>query len=733
MSKKLQTGWMVGMALALALGGAVWWYATSARAAQKATLEPDPSASQVASQIARQFDRVLPRAHLSHQPLDAAVATNALQVFLSMMDYDRTYFMASDIKEFEQESGRLADRLAQGDVDFAFRLFERLRERVRNRVEFVDKLLTKGFDLKAHESYFWKRKDAPWAASPEEWDELWRLKVKNEYVARIVSQRIAEEDRTNALAHAAGKTNAAVAAASTNEPPNPDALLSPEDFIRKRYKQYLMVLDDSDADFVLQRYLTSFAQAYDPHSEYMTASSSEDFDISMKLSLVGIGALLGSEDGAAKVERIIPGGPADRDGRLKAGDRIVAVAQGDAPPVDVLHWPLYKTVRLIRGEKGSRVVLTVIPVSDISGARTLKIDIVRDEVKLEEQAAKGDTRQVAGENGVSNLVGVIRLPAFYADIKNRMNGGTDLRSSTRDVARIVSDMKAKGVKGILIDLRNNGGGSLAEAVEMTGLFFTSGPVVQVRELRGIQVLSDPDPDVLYTGPLVVLVNRHSASASEILAGALQDYGRAVLVGDAKTHGKGTVQSLQYLDDRNQKLGQLKVTTHSFYRIAGGSTQLKGVVPDIVVPSVLDALEIGEEFLPHAMQWTVVNTALYRPVMNLKPFIPQLRRASDARRAKDPRFAAQADIIKRIRDHQESASISLNLDERLALAHEEKGLEKVQEEALDADDDTQGDAHAHHDNDITLAEAEHILVDLIALTSKENPNDHPILENARGRQ
>ena len=231
---------------------------------------------------------------------------------------------------------------------------------------------------------------------------------------------------------------------------------------------------------------------------------------------------------------------------------------------------------------------------------------------------------------------------------------------------------------------------------------------------------------------MVLVNRHSASASEILAGALQDYGRAVLVGDSKTHGKGTVQSLQYLDERNQKLGQLKVTTHSFYRIAGGSTQLKGVVPDIVIPSVLDALEVGEEFLPHAMQWTVVNTALYRPMMNLKPLIPQLRRASEARRAKDSRYAVQADIIKRLRDHQESASISLNLDDRLALAREEKGLEKAQQQALESDDEGDGDEHARRDNDIMLSEAERILADLITLT-KEKPNDHPLLENARGGQ
>ncbi len=728
MSRRIHIGWMVGVAGMVGVASLIWWHAAAADAAARVPLAPDPAAGD----IARQFDRVLPRAHLSHQPLDAVIATNALQIYLTMLDYDRTYFMASDVAEFEKEAGLLAGRLASGDVDFAFRVFERLKARVRNRVEVVDALLKKGFDLSARETYFWKRKDAPWAATEADYDELWRRKIKNEYVARVVSQRMAEEERTNVTAKAGAPAPSADSA--TNGAAGADALLSPEEFIRKRYKQYLIVLDDSDADFVLQRYFTAFTQAYDPHSEYMTASSSEDFDISMKLSLVGIGALLSSEDGAAKIEKIIPGGPADRDGRLKAGDRIIAVAQDDGAPADVLHWPLHKTVRLIRGAKGTKVVLTVIPVGDISGSRTIKISIVRDEVKLEEQAAKADVRTVAGQGGTSNTIGTIRLPAFYADMRNRMNGRSEFRSSTRDVAALVSDMKAKRVAGILIDLRNNGGGSLPEAVEMTGLFLTSGPVVQVREARGIQVLSDPDPDVLYQGPLVVLVNRHSASASEILAGALQDYGRAVLVGDSKTHGKGTVQSLQNLDDRNPRLGQIKVTTHSFYRIAGGSTQLKGVVPDIVISSVLDALDVGEEFLPHAMQWTVVNTALYRPVMNLKPLIPDLRRRSEARRAKDARFQAQADIIKRIYEHQEAAGISLNLEERMVLAREEKGLETVQREALEGEgDDGSGEAQPKPDRDIVLQEAQRILADLITLTTKEKTNDDPVLENARGRQ
>ncbi len=731
MNRRFKVWYVIALSAVLAMGGMSWWVSSVAQAASKATLDPDPQAAV----IARQFSRTMPRIHLSHQPLNESLATNAVNLFLSTLDYDRTFFTADDINEFRKEAEFQAVALQKGEVAFAFRVFERFKERVRNRVQYVNTLLDRGFDLTIKESYVWKRKEAAWAADEAAWNDLWRQKVKNEYVARVVSRRLTEEERTNAVsgvAHSnvvADVTQQAPVAVLKPEGTNglekategealPEALLSPEEFIRKRYAQYLTVLDDSDADFVLQRYFSAFSQAYDPHSEYMTPSSTEDFDIGMKLSLVGIGALLASEDGAARIERLIPGGPAERDGRLKAGDKIIAVAQGDKAPVDILHWPLYKAVRLIRGEKGTRVVLSVIPAAAISGGRVVKIDIIRDEVKLEEQEAKGDVTPVAGSNGTTNLIGVIRLPAFYADMRNRINGASEYKSSTRDVERLVIDMKAKGVQGIILDLRSNGGGSLAEAVEMTGLFLRAGPVVQVRESRGIQVLSDPDPGVLYQGPMVVLVNRQSASASEILAAALQDYGRVVVVGDSKTHGKGTVQSWQNLDERNPRLGSLKVTTHSFYRVAGGSTQLKGVVPDIIIPSVLDVIEIGEEFLPNAMGWTVVNMAQYRPVADLSPWIGGLRQASEGRRAKDSRFAAQATIIRRIKNRMDSQEISLNLEDRLALAREEKGMEKLQAEAMGEEGFAEDAPKKSKENDVVLSETERIMNDLIALSVKK---------------
>lgn len=764
---------MIGVAVLVALGSVMWWQGGTAQASVKGVLEPDPQSAVVARQLAR----AIPRLHLTRHELDETTATEAFESFITVLDYDRTFFLASDVAEFRKEASAQSERLAKGDVSFAFRVFDRFRERVRDRVAYANTLLDQGFDLTVKETYMWRRKDAPWAATPEAWNDLWRKKVKNEYLARVVVRRIADEDRTNKVAKAeaqkaqgvpqgeAGATNSVpggnavahesatnevvVSAAVTNgvtandaatngvvAPPErasaADALLAPAEFVRKRYRQYLIMLEDSDADFVLQRYFTAFVQVYDPHSEYMTPSTSEDFDIGMKLSLVGIGALLSSEEGAAEIEQIIPGGPAARDGRLKPGDRIIAVAQGDKEPVDILHWPLYKAVRIIRGEKGTKVVLTVIPAGDVSGARTVKVDLVRDEVKLEGQAAKSEVQELPA-GGMTNKIGVIRLPAFYADMKQRANGHDEYKSSSHDIAALLRVMNTNGTQGLILDLRGNGGGALAEAVEMTGLFLTAGPVVQVREPRGIQVLSDPDPGVLYTGPLVVLVNRHSASASEILAAALQDYGRAIVVGDSKTHGKGTVQSWQNLDERNPKLGSLKITTHSFYRVAGGSTQLKGVIPDIVVRSPLDVLEVGEEFLPHAMKWSVINMARYRPVEDLSSAVAALRAKSIERRKGDARFTAQGEMIERLKAFQDKKEISLNLEDRLALVREEKAIAKMEDEAMDDEEAVAGNHPRERSRDLVLQEGERILADFIELTKKEKKNEDRILENAWGSQ
>jgi len=662
--------------------------------------EPAPEQS-VAAQI---LASTLPRAHLSHEPFDSQIATNALNTFLNSLDYDHTIFLASDIADFYLEATNLSERVRAGDVAFAYNVYDVLLERLSNRVEYVNILLTNGFNMTAKEMYQWKRKDAPWPADKAEWNELWRKKIKNQYTAKLVADQLAEEDK-------ATNTNREPATTTNDEENVGDAKLTPEAAVRKGFKQYLTVLNDYDPAWVLERYLTAFTQSYDPHSDYLSPNNAEDFDIGMKLSLVGIGALLSSEDGAAKIERLIPGGPAERDGRLKPGDKIVAVAQGDQEPVSILHWPLSKAVRIIRGEKNTKVVLTVIPASDPMGGTTKKIDLVRDEVKLE--GANGEVKDIQGNDGVTRKFGVIRLPEFYADLKRQRENGREPRSSSRDIEKILIDLKTNGISGVVLDLRNNGGGLLAEAVEMTGLFIDSGPVVQISDGRATEVLSDDDPDTTYDGPLIVLVNRETASASEILAGALQDYGRAIIVGDTKTHGKGTVQSMTNLKNDDPSLGSLKVTTASFYRIAGGSTQMKGVTPDIVTPSILDSMEVGEEYLPHALTWSTVFPApLYRRAAELDSILPMLKQQSEERRQKDPKFAAYRSLVEQLGKRQKASEISLNLDDRLTLARSEKQLQKLLQ-------DTNGkDAEKDKKNqDIILNEALKILSDFTILQQK----------------
>lgn len=659
------------------------------------TLPQDPlPAERIATRVA---DR-LPHIHLNRNDFNDAVATNALMLFIDSLDYDHSFFLASDITEFQQQATNLDNQVSAGDVAFAKTMFVRFKERVTNRVAYVNQLLDRGFDLNQEEKYRWKRDTAPWPDGEEAWNDLWRKKVKNDYVSRVATIESGEGDEkpegTNTVAKAKGIE-----------------ALAPAEFVRERYKQFQLLIESNfDNETVLQRYLSSFTRSYDPHSDYLSPRGVEDFDINMSLSLVGIGATLRSEDGMAKIEQLIAGGPAELDGRLQAGDKIIAVAQGDAEPVSILYWPLSKAVRLIRGEKGTKVVLTVIPADDTTGTRSKTIDLIRDEVKLEAQAAKGEVREITGTNGVPRRIGVLTLPEFYADFEGARNGDAGARRASVDVRRILGEFITNRVDGVVLDLRNDGGGSLAEAIDIAGLFIPVGPVVQVREQHGVSVLPDDDPSTSYTGPLVVLVNRLSASASEIVAAALQDYGRAVIVGDSKTHGKGTVQTVYPLSRFSDDLGSLKVTTASFYRIAGGSTQLKGVVPDIVLPSFYDALEIGEEYLPNALPWSQVRSAFYRPwAESVKPAVSVLKKQSDTRLAENSafiNFTAQRD---RIRTRMKNPEVSLKLSDRIGEIVAEKELEKLQNEE-------QGDKKTGKE-DIILDETLNILSDLIGFAAE----------------
>jgi len=671
--------------------------------------------------ISRSVAYSLPIYHLNQLSFDESIATNAFNLFIDGLDPSRSYYFQSDIDAFTQESPELAKRLRKGDIGFATRAFEVLMERIENRMAFTEELLEKGFDTSTDETFRWDRQEVEWIKTEAEWNELWRKRIKNEYIARLVSQQVYADEKeaeTNTVDSAEITiTNIVVDAEDEYDEEAEDANLSPEEFILERYKQFTLTMKSFDEEMLLQRYLTAFSHVYDPHSDYMSPSSVEDFDINMKLSLVGIGAMLRPDDGAAEIVRVIPGGPADQDGRLKAGDKIIAVAQGDDEPVSILHWPLYKAVRLIRGEIDSKVVLTIIPASDRSGTRTKKIDLVRAEVKLEEQAAKSEVKEIELGDGNTRRLGVITLPDFYADFDATSKHRKDARRASTDVRKLIDELILEGVEGLVLDLRNNGGGSLVESIDIAGLFISSGPIVQVKERRGVQVLPDADPEVNYDGPMIVLVNRLSASASEILAAALQDYKRAIIVGDRQTHGKGTVQTLMSLDGNRR--GSLKLTTAGFYRISGGSTQLKGVTPDIIIPSYLDVMDIGEDSLKHALPWDTIRPAMYRTANGLAELVPLLAEQSKERIENDREFQVFLQRRERLKERYETKTVSLSLTNRIAEAEAEKELDDIQSGAFleeeDEDDDT---------NDIVLEETLNILSDMINL--KNHPEPAPIL-------
>ncbi|MCC7300864.1 MAG: carboxy terminal-processing peptidase [Verrucomicrobia bacterium] len=635
-----------------------------APAAAKSSAQQDTLPTQrIASRVA---DR-LPHTHLNRNEFDDSISTNALMLFIDTLDYEHAFFLMSDIAEFQLQATNLDNQVAAGDTEFAQTVFERFKKRVADRIAYVNRLLDSGFDLNQAETYHWKRDTAPWATDKAEWNELWRKRVKNDYVAREAAIEAGLNEKKLESTNAVSETKS----------PAP----TPAEAVRERYKQYQLLIENNfDKETVLERYLSAFTHSYDPHSDYLSPRGVEDFDINMSLSLVGIGATLRSEDGAAKIEKLIAGGPAEQDGRLKPGDKIIAVAQGNSEAVSILYWPLSKAVRIIRGEKGTKVVLTVIPAEDAAGTRTKTIDLIRAEVKLEAQAAKGEIRDFSGTNGAPYRIGLLTLPEFYADFEATRKGDAEARRASTDVRRILTEFATNRLDGVIFDLRNNGGGSLAEAIEIAGLFIPVGPIVQVREQRGVAVLPDSNPEIVYNGPLVVLVNRVSASASEIVAAALQDYGRALIVGDSKTHGKGTVQTVYPLSNFTDDLGSIKVTTASFYRIAGGSTQLKGVVPDVVLPSLYDSLEIGEEYLPHALPWSQVRGAYFRPwPESVKPSIPDLRSRSEVRRMGNPAFTTFLAQRDRIRKRIENPNVSLKVSDRVGEIVAEKEIEKLQDE------------------------------------------------------
>lgn len=632
---------------------------------------------------ARALLRDMPAAHILHRPFDGALAPAAWTNFLDSLDWEHVYFTQEDVAGFEPDGRRFPELLREGDVAFARAVFDRFVRRVAERRDFVAAAVSNEWDFSADDTYVFRRHREPRPADAAAQDALWEKRVKNVLLAARIRAELANENVSNALERAAA--GEPVGSATNGTKSVEAAVADAREDLVKAQDRFLELLRDSDEEYWLSKFFNAMAMSYDPHSAYLSPIGMEDFNIDMGLSLQGIGATLQSEDGACKIVEIVPGSPSDRDTspeRLVPGDKIVAVAQGDEDFVDVRHWPLYKAVRLIRGPKGSTVRLRVIPAADPNAEKT--VTLVRDEIKLEEQAASGQVETFADASGAERRMGYVKLPGFYSAPGGN---GTSRRSCSEDVAGLLADFNAQGVEGLVLDLRGNGGGSLQEAVLLAGLFLRTGPVVMVRESARKAVLPDNNPAVAFRGPMVVLVDRLSASASEIVAAALQDYGRALVLGDRTTHGKGTVQSVLPLGGgRGPDLGTVKATTALFYRITGASTQLRGVSSDIRLPSFFEAYaDLGEDKLPGALRWTHVSPAVYRIVDDLDGVLPELRARSEARRAADPLWQARMKLLENFAAFHTNNLVSLQYDRRRAQAAEDDRLSRAVADSTSGED------------------------------------------------
>jgi carboxyl-terminal processing protease len=625
-------------------------------AATNLGLRPGPNDPRIAFVTAR----LLEEFHYSLQFLDKDISARFFDGYLDTLDPRHENFLQSDLAEFAFYRTNL-DTLTIGtnaaaNLTPAYVIYQRYLERIRQHIDYVNELLSQNkFKFNSGERILLDRRQAPFPQDLDEARRLWLLRLRYEYLQEKLSREISP-------------TNSAVIL-----PLSKAATTEISDTLARHYRWYLRMATNWNSTDVLQAYLNSLAHAYDPHSDYFNTEHAQDFSISMSLSLFGIGAQLTEDDGYCTINSLVHGGPAEKSKQIHEKDRVVAVAQGDQPFVDVVDMELNRVVQLIRGAKGSRVRLTISPIEDRAARRV--VTLVRDEIKLEDQEAKAKLIESPDGHGGTNRIGVIDLPSFYATID--LPGNSDrpaAKSTTADVARLIKKLKAEKVSGIILDLRSNPGGSLEEAVRFTGLFIKDGPVVLARSSDGsVNIDSDTDASQLYDGPLVVLINRFSASASEIAAGALQDYGRALVVGDVSTFGKGTVQNLNPLrpfvwptsPTATNDPGTLKITIRKFYRVTGASTQKKGVMPDIVLPDVLNySTQYGESALENPLPWDVIPSVNYTRLNLVQPYLTDLRLRSATRLSTNQDFIYVQQDIDEYLKRQTDKSASLNEHERL---------------------------------------------------------------------
>ena len=648
----------------------------------------------------RLITHVIANYHYKNAVLDDDLASEILIRYIDSLDPIRSYFLQADVEEFNRHATRVDDYLRSSSLTPLFEIFVRYRQRVRERVEFAVSQLDQEYDFTRSETINFDRDDLPWPTSKQELDEIWRKRVKND----VLSLRLAGKE--------------------------PDEI---RNTLRKRYTGLFRRTAQLNSEDVFQTVINAYTTAIDPHTAYFSPRTSENFKIRMSLSLEGIGAVLQNENELTVVREIVPGGPADSSGKLHADDRIVGIGQdGEGPIVDVVGWRLDDVVDLIRGPKDSIVRLQILPKGVALDGPSNVVVLTRNTIKLEEQAAQSSILELPTLEGIAKI-GVIDVPTFYMDFEARTAGDKDYRSTTRDVRRLIAELNADKATGIVIDLRGNGGGSLSEATELSGLFIDSGPIVQVRNSQGrVQLERDPSRGIAYAGPLLVLVDRNSASASEIFAGAIQDYRRGLVVGEP-TFGKGTVQNLVDLNRFGQsmegKLGQLKATIAQFFRVAGGSTQHRGVLPDITFPTVISLEDHGERALDNALPWARIDAAKFKPVNLVPGALDAARRLHEERILQDSAFQAIIGIERAVMDARNKKELSLveavrkqehetarrkqrQRENQIRIA---RGLEPLPEDDADEKDEDRSARDEEEDDrlDVILSEAASILRDWIA--------------------
>ena len=601
---------------------------------------------------------VLARFHYRKVELDDALSQKVFDQYMKSLDSEKLFFVESDIDRLSADRTKLDDAILKDDLTIPFAIFNLYEQRVAERFAYARTLLKKGFDFRESESYQFVRKKESWPKTEAEMRELWRKRVKNDWLRLKL----------------AGKDDKGIV-----------------DILDKRYDNFLKRIGRVKSADAFQTYMNAYTMAIEPHTNYLGPRAVENFDISMRLSLVGIGAMLAEINEYATIRELVTGGPASLSDQLKIGDRIVGVAQGEGGVMmDVMGWRLDDTVALIRGAADSVVLLDVLPADAGPDGKHKLVSLTRKKISLEEQAAKKSVHSIT-DGKITHRIGVISLATFYEDVAGRQKGLQDYRSATRDVARLLDELRKEKVDSVLIDLRNNGGGSLMEAIELTGLFIDKGPVVQQRNASGqIAVGSDTQAGVAWDGPLGVLINRSSASASEIFAAAIQDYGRGLIIGEP-SFGKGTVQTMVDLDrvakNRMPEFGTLKMTVAQFFRINGGTTQLRGVTPDILFPTVADAENSGESSFDNALPWVQIKAADYAPAGDLRGLLPLLLARHEARVKKDSDFQYLQDDIAEFKLQRQKNLISLNETVRRKERDAQEERLKLRESRRDAGRDS----------------------------------------------